>query len=234
MSHAVVVFSGGMDSTVLAYYATGLHARVDLVSVDYGQRHRRELDFAARTAAELGSSHDVIDLSLFGRLLVGSALTDNVEVPHGHYAADTMKTTVVPNRNALLISAVYAVAVARDATHVLAGVHAGDHHVYPDCRPEFIDAMATALRVGNEDYADVILEAPFVSHTKTDVCRLGGRLGVPFADTWSCYEGGEIHCGRCGTCVERIEAFRDAGVTDPTTYGDADFATSQLDADASP
>lgn len=229
MSHAIVVFSGGMDSTVLAYFAAGFHDRVDLVSVDYGQRHRRELDFAARTAERLGSRHDVLDLSAVGRLLVGSALTDDVDVPHGHYAADSMRTTVVPNRNALLISAAYAVAVARGATHLLAGVHAGDHHVYPDCRPEFIAALGEALRIGNEDHGNVTLEAPFVTHSKTDICRLGGRLQVPFEDTWSCYEGGETHCGRCGTCVERIEAFHDAGVADPTAYADSGFATADLD-----
>lgn len=228
MSHALVVFSGGMDSTVLAYYAAGLHDQVDLASVDYGQRHRRELDFAARTAERLHARHDVLDLSVVGRLLVGSALTDDVEVPHGHYAADNMRTTVVPNRNALLISAVYAVAVARKATHVLAGVHAGDHHVYPDCRPEFIEALGDALRIGNEGHGGVILEAPFVTHSKTDICRLGGRLHVAFEDTWSCYEGGEAHCGRCGTCVERIEAFRDAGVPDPTDYADPVFALSEI------
>lgn len=228
MSHAIVVFSGGMDSTVLAYFAAGLHDEVDLVSVDYGQRHKRELEFASRTADALGARHDIVDLSSFGGLLVGSALTDDINVPHGHYAADNMRTTVVPNRNALLISSAYAVAVARDASHVLVGVHAGDHHVYPDCRPEFVDALSTALRIGNDDYADVVLDAPFVTHSKTDICRLGGRLGVPFENTWSCYEGGEQHCGRCGTCVERIEAFRDAGVPDPTPYEDPSFASYTL------
>lgn len=232
MSHSVVVLSGGMDSTVLAYYAAGLHERVDLVSVDYGQRHRTELTFAARTAEKLGARHDVIDLRAVGALLTGSALTDDVEVPHGHYTADNMAATVVPNRNALLISSVYAVAVARKASHVLVGVHAGDHAVYPDCRPEFVDAMHLALQAGNEGYADITLEAPFVTHTKTDICRLGGRLRVPFEDTWSCYEGGEVHCGRCGTCVERIEAFRDASVPDPTEYVDADFAALILETGA--
>lgn len=233
MSHAVVVLSGGMDSTVLAYYAAGLHERVDLVSVDYGQRHRTELQFAARTAEKLGAEHDILDLRAVGSKLTGSALTDDVDVPHGHYAAENMSTTVVPNRNALLISATYAVAVARKASHVLVGVHAGDHHVYPDCRPEFVDAMDVALRIGNEDYADLKLEAPFVTHSKTDICRLGGRLQVPFEDTWSCYEGGDVHCGRCGTCVERIEAFRDAGVPDPTEYEDAEYATITLESGVS-
>jgi 7-cyano-7-deazaguanine synthase len=229
MSYAIAVVSGGMDSTVLAYQSTGLFAQVDLLSVDYGQRHRRELGYAAMTARRLGCRHDVVELPL-STMLTGSALTDaSVDVPHGHYAADTMALTVVPNRNAVLISVAYAVAVARGADAVLVGVHAGDHHVYPDCRPAFVSALDEALRIGNEGVGNVRLEAPFVNHSKTDIARLGARLGVEWSETWSCYEGGEVHCGRCGTCVERHEAFRDAGGTDPTTYADPDFAERTLD-----
>ena len=228
MSYAIAVVSGGMDSTVLAYQATGLFARVDLLSVDYGQRHRKELAYAAMTAERLGCRHDIVELPL-AEMLTGSALTDaSVEVPHGHYAAETMALTVVPNRNAVLISVAYAVAVARGADAVLVGVHAGDHHVYPDCRPAFVSALDEALRIGNEGVGDVRLEAPFVNHSKTDIARLGGRLGVAWAETWSCYEGGKEHCGRCGTCVERHEAFRDAGIDDPTIYADPEFADRTL------
>ncbi len=228
MSYAIAVVSGGMDSTVLAYQATGLFSNVDLLSVDYGQRHRKELGYAAMTAERLGCRHDIVALPL-ATMLTGSALTDaSVEVPHGHYAADTMALTVVPNRNAVLISVAYAVAVARGADAVLVGVHAGDHHVYPDCRPAFVSALDEALRIGNEGVGNVRLEAPFVNHSKTDIARLGARLGVEWSETWSCYEGGEVHCGRCGTCVERHEAFRDAGVADPTTYADPDFAERTL------
>ena len=228
MSYAIAVVSGGMDSTVLAYQATGLFAQVDLLSVDYGQRHRKELGYAAMTARRLGCRHDVVTLPL-STMLTGSALTDaSVDVPHGHYAADTMALTVVPNRNAVLISVAYAVAVARGADAVLVGVHAGDHHVYPDCRPAFVTALDEALRIGNEGVGNVRLEAPFVNHSKTDIARLGARLGVEWSETWSCYEGGEVHCGRCGTCVERHEAFRDAGVTDLTAYADPDFAQRTL------
>ena len=224
----MVVLSGGMDSTVLAYQAAGLFEQVDLVSVDYGQRHRTELAYAARTAARLGCRHDVVSLPV-ASYLDGSALTDeSVEVPHGHYAADTMAATVVPNRNAMLISVAYGIAVARSADAVLVGVHAGDHQVYPDCRPEFIDALDRALRIGNEGVGAVSLEAPFVRRSKTDICRLGGRLGVVWEETWSCYEGSEVHCGRCGTCVERIEAFDDADVPDPTHYTDPDYALAIL------
>ncbi len=230
MTFAVTVLSGGMDSTVLAYYAASVYERVDLVSVVYGQRHRVELEHAGRTALRLGARHDIVDLASLRDLLTGSALTDDgVEVPHGHYAAETMASTVVPNRNATLISVAYMAAVARGANAVLVGVHAGDHHVYPDCRPQFVAQMATALRTGSEGMAAVDLLAPFVHNTKTDICRLGAALGVSWLDTWSCYEGGTTHCGRCGTCVERREAFRDAGVDDPTTYLDSEFAFTALD-----
>ena len=228
MSHAITVLSGGMDSTVLAYLANALYERVDLVSIDYGQRHRTELDFAARTAARLGARHDIVDLSGVRTLLTGSALTDDVEVPHGHYAADNMATTVVPNRNATLISVAYMAAVARRADAVLVGVHAGDHFVYPDCRPDFVDQLDVALQTGNEGVAQPVLKAPFVHNTKTDICRLGAALGVDWTLTWSCYEGDDVHCGRCGTCVERREAFRDAGVEDPTKYQDTEFAFTAL------
>lgn len=223
-SYAIAVVSGGMDSTVLAHLAVSLYERVDLVSVDYGQRHRKELDYAARSAAVLGCRHDVVQLPV-GGLLGGSALTDDaVDVPHGHYAAENMAVTVVPNRNAMLISVAYGIAVARGADALLVGVHAGDHHVYPDCRPAFVAAMDEALRIGNEGVGNVRVEAPFVHRSKTDIARLGARLGVDWTSTWSCYEGGEIHCGRCGTCVERREAFRDAYVVDPTSYADMHYA----------
>ena len=228
MSFAVTVLSGGMDSTVLAHMAKGLNERVDLVSVDYGQRHRTELEFAARTAARLGCRHDVVSLPI-GEALSGSALTDSsVDVPHGHYAEDNMSVTVVPNRNAILISVAYGIAVARGADTVQVGVHAGDHFVYPDCRPDFVQQLGIALGTGNEGYGDVKLVAPFVHQTKTDICRLGDALGVDWTSTWSCYEGGDVHCGRCGTCVERREAFRDAHVEDPTEYRDPDYAFEVL------
>lgn len=229
MSYAVTVLSGGMDSTVLAYYAHSLYQTIDLVSIDYGQRHRRELEYAARTAAQLDVRHDVVDLSGIRALLTGSALTDDqVEVPHGHYAAESMASTVVPNRNATLISVAYMAAVARGADAVLVGVHTGDHFIYPDCRPRFISELDAALATGNESLAEIKLLAPFVHNSKTDICRLGESLGVDWTATWSCYEGGQQHCGRCGTCVERREAFRDAAVADPTTYSDEEFARKAL------
>lgn len=215
---AVVLFSGGLDSTVLAYRLRQIGWDLHLLSVDYGQRHIRELTHATATAAKLDALHSVVEAP-FGWLL-SSALTGTSEVPHGHYADDTMRATVVPNRNAILLSLAWGVAVAEQSRMVAIAVHAGDHPVYPDCRPEFIQSMNRALRLGTARHAHPSLEivAPFAKVSKAQIVGVGAHLDVPWADTWSCYEGGELHCGGCGTCVERIEAFAEAGVVDPTTY----------------
>ena len=213
----LVLLSGGLDSsTLLAQRATAGTAAFAL-SVNYGQRHRRELLAAASVAAHYGVDHAVLDMTGWGALLTGSALTDpTVAVPHGHYADDSMRATIVPNRNATLLMAACGVAISRGCTHVLTAVHAGDHPVYPDCRPEFIGAAAVAAELGTD--RAVTIEAPFVGVSKTDIARRAAELGLPVELTWSCYEGGTVHCGRCGTCVERREALTDAGVTDPTEY----------------
>ena len=160
------------------------------------------------------------DISGIGRLLSGSALTDDIDVPHGHYAGENMAVTVVPNRNAIMLAIAYGVAVARGARIVSAAVHAGDHYVYPDCRPKFIDAFDQMQRYAVEGFGDpdLRLHAPFVHKTKAQIAEIGAALNVPYEDTWSCYEGGELHCGRCGTCNERKEACQLAGVYDPTNY----------------
>lgn len=217
---AVAVVSGGMDSVTLAHLLA-VDYQLTLVSIDYGQRHVKELVYAARAADRLGAQHHVVDLRSVTKLLTGSALTDpTVAVPHGHYAAPTMAATVVPNRNATMLSVATAIAIAQGATAVATGVHAGDHAVYPDCRPEFIEAFQAMALVANEGFLADGFEvlAPFVHQSKADIAALGDRLGVPWDQTWSCYEGAELHCGRCGTCVERIEAFQLANVTDPTEY----------------
>lgn len=221
MTHAVAIVSGGMDSTTLAYLLAGQHDQVTLVSVDYGQRHVKELEYARATAGRLGASHAVIDLRSVTQWLSGSALTDrSVPVPHGHYAADSMRATVVPNRNAMMLDVAVAVAVADGADVVATGVHAGDHAIYPDCRPEFIDAYRSMTVLANEGFLvdGFDIEAPFVEMSKADIAAMGDLMGVPWAQTWSCYEGGRVHCGKCGTCVERIEAFHLADVEDPTEY----------------
>lgn len=227
MNKAICICSGGLDSTVLAYKLWYEGFALHLLAFDYGQRHRVELEHAARTAAKLALRATVsftqVDVRGVGALFAGSALTDpQVAVPHGHYAADNMRATVVPNRNAIMLSIAYGLAVVEHAECVAIGVHAGDHTVYPDCRPAFIQCFAAMETVATETFAEPDLElyAPFLFLSKADIVREGALLGVPFLDTWSCYEGGAVHCGRCGTCVERREAFQLAGVDDPTIYRD--------------
>ena len=218
MTGSLVLLSGGMDSTVaLAREALDHRAKFAL-SVDYGQRHRKELSAAVRIAAEYPEiEHEVLDLTGWGRLLTGSALTDpRVPVPHGHYAAPAMAITIVPNRNAVLLMAAAGVAIAVGCDEVVIAVHAGDHPVYPDCRPEFIDQINRATALATDQA--VTIRAPFLNYTKTDIALHSAIYAAPVHLSWSCYEGGERHCGRCGTCQERIEAFLDAGIHDPTLY----------------
>lgn len=214
---SIVLLSGGMDSATALAWTAARGPVTAAVSVDYGQRHRRELDAAAALAAHYGVRQVVLDLSSFAAALPGNALTDQtVPVPEGHYSAPSMAATVVPNRNATFLMAAAGVAAAAGADTVVTAVHAGDHPIYPDCRPEFIAAADHAARLGTG--GAVGIAAPFCTITKTDIARIGADLAVPYHLTWSCYQGGDIHCGRCGTCVERIEAFTDAGITDPTRY----------------
>ncbi|MFQ6197717.1 7-cyano-7-deazaguanine synthase QueC [Streptomyces sp. NPDC000405] len=219
--HALVIASGGLDSTAVAYLLAAKGSRVSLLSFDYGQRHRKELEYAARTAHQLDAAHEVVDLTSVGRLLGGSALTDpSITVPDGHYSDQSMRITVVPNRNTILLSIAVGAAVAAKADAVAFGAHSGDHTVYPDCRPEFFAQMAEAIRVANAGFLadDFLLLAPFLHASKADIVRRAAELDVPFALTWSCYKGDKIHCGSCGTCRERQEAFILAGITDPTEY----------------
>lgn len=219
----LVVCSGGLDSVTLAYKVKRERELSRLVSFDYGQRHRKELDFAAMAAADLGVRHDIIDISSMAAFLSGSALTDDVEVPDGHYAEDNMRVTVVPNRNAIMLAIAFGVAAGENASAVAAAVHAGDHFVYPDCRPAFVDAFRAMQQRALEGIWDVDLYTPFIQMSKADIGREAAALGVPIEKTWSCYKGGEIHCGRCGTCVERQEALHLAGVPDPTPYEDSEY-----------
>jgi 7-cyano-7-deazaguanine synthase len=213
----VLTLSGGMDSAVLLYQLKQQGYEVYALSVDYGQRHRRELDAAARLCEITDTPHEVADLSGLSRLMSGSALTDDsVAVPDGHYAAQSMKVTVVPNRNMLLLATAAAWAISLKADCVSYAAHAGDHTIYPDCRPEFADRLGEAIELA--DWHPVRLLRPFIAMTKAEIASLGATLGVPFAQTWSCYKGLPRHCGTCGTCTERKEAFADAGLTDPTDY----------------
>ena len=219
----IVICSGGLDSVSLACKVAAENTLHSLLSFDYGQRHKKELDYAATCAAALNVPHQIIDIRAIGASLTGSALTDDIDVPDGHYAEDSMKVTVVPNRNAIMLAIAFGVATAQKAEAVATAVHGGDHFIYPDCRPGFIDAFQIMQNQALDGYAKVELYTPFVNGSKADIVTAGATYNTPFADTWSCYKGGEQHCGRCGTCVERIEAFANAGVDDPTEYADPDF-----------
>jgi 7-cyano-7-deazaguanine synthase len=206
-----------MDSTVLLAHLVAEGREVHALSVDYGQRHRRELVAAAEICAHYKVPHRVADLRGVTSLFGANALTDShIAVPEGHYEEASMKATVVPNRNMLLIATAAAWAMSLKAASVAYGAHGGDHAIYPDCRPAFADALDKAIRLA--DWHEVSLERPFVGMDKTAIVKRGAELGVPFALTWSCYVGGDKHCGKCGTCVERKEAFLRAGVQDPTPY----------------
>ena len=165
----------------------------------------------------------IIDISNISQYLSGSALTDDIDVPDGHYAEENMKTTVVPNRNAIMLSIAFGVAAGEKSSAVAAAVHAGDHFIYPDCRPEFVDTFRAMQNCALEGVWDVDLYAPFVNISKADIAKIGYDLGVKFENTWSCYKGGKIHCGRCGTCVERQEAMHLAGIKDKTEYEDSNY-----------
>jgi 7-cyano-7-deazaguanine synthase len=205
MKRTVLIHSGGVDSTVLLAHLLAAGREVHALSVDYGQRHRRELTAAAEICAHYKVAHRVADLRGLTPLFGANALTDaQIAVPEGHYEEASMKATVV------------AWAMSLKAASVAYGAHGGDHAIYPDCRPAFADALDQAIRLA--DWHEVTLERPFVGMDKTAIVRRGTELGVPFALTWSCYVGGDRHCGKCGTCVERREAFVRAGVPDPTVY----------------
>ena len=219
----LVICSGGLDSVSLAHITAEVHHLTRLVSFDYGQRHRKEVDFARAAAERLGVPFHLIDMRGIGAALSGSALTDDIDVPDGHYAEDTMKITVVPNRNAIMLSIGFGIAAAQGDEAVATTVHGGDHFIYPDCRPGFTRAFDAMQQAALDGYADVRLHTPFVEHSKAEIVRQGAQHGTPFAETWSCYKGGALHCGRCGTCVERREAFHLAGIADPTTYADPDY-----------
>jgi 7-cyano-7-deazaguanine synthase len=217
----VVLCSGGMDSVTALYWARREHAVAAAVSFDYGSKHNgREIPFAVEHAARLGMRHETVALPFVGRLFSSALLAAGDEIPEGHYEADNMRKTVVPFRNAIMLSIAAGFAESAGAGGLVIAAHSGDHAIYPDCREEFMRAMADAMRHGT--YAGIQLLRPFIGLDKGRIAAEGARLGVDFARTWSCYQGGEIHCGRCGTCVERREAFLQAALSDPTIYASHD------------
>ncbi len=218
MNKAVVLLSGGLDSTTLLYWVVKQGYEPYVLSFDYGQRHKKELEFAKRTCEKLEVEHRAVDLTSIRELLQGSALTtESVSVPEEHYSHETQKTTVVPNRNAIMLNVAVGYAVSIGADRVFYAAHYNDRAIYPDCREEFVESQNQTAKLAN-DAPELEIIAPFVSKTKADLVKIAGELGVPFEDTWSCYKGGERACGVCGTCRERIEAFQVSGIEDAINY----------------
>ena len=213
----VVLCSGGMDSVTALYWARAHHNVAAVLSFDYGAKHNhKEIPFAVEHATQIGAVHQIIPLDFIGRLFASDLLKSGGDVPEGHYADENMKRTVVPFRNGIMLAAAAGFAESVGAGGLVIAAHTGDHTIYPDCREDFMSAMGDAMKFGT--YAGVELLRPFITLDKAGIASAGAKLGVDFARTWSCYKGGDIHCGKCGTCVERREAFQQAGLVDPTKY----------------
>ena len=212
---SVLIVSGGMDSITMLYE---YKERIALgISFDYGSNHNaREIPFAAMHCERLGIKHIVINLGFMHQYFKSSLLEGAEAIPEGNYDEENMKSTVVPFRNGIMLSIAAGVAESNGLKYVMMANHGGDHTIYPDCRPEFVSAMSEATRLGT--YPGIEVLAPYTGITKSDIARHGKALGIDYAETWSCYKGGEKHCGKCGTCVERKEALAEAGIEDTTEY----------------
>ena len=214
---AVVILSGGLDSTVLLYSMIRDGNEPIAITFNYGQKHSREIECAKRTCQELGVPHRIFDLTGLAEVFGGSSLTSsNLDVPEGHYQAENMKSTVVPNRNSIMLNLAMGFAIANDIQIVAYGAHAGDHEIYPDTRPEFVAAIQNLAKL--VDYKPIDIQVPFLHWTKAEIVEYGSNLNVSFDYTSSCYNGREKACGKCGTCTERLEAFKLAGVKDTVEY----------------
>jgi 7-cyano-7-deazaguanine synthase len=217
----VVLLSGGMDSVAAFYEAMSQHKVAAAISFDYGAKHNhKELPFASYHCRKFNIEHRVIGLSFVGELFKSDLLKSGGAVPDGHYEEQTMKSTVVPFRNGIMLAIAAGFAESKGASGLVIAAHAGDHAIYPDCREDFMKSMADAIQLGT--FTGIKLLRPFISMTKADIAGRGQALGVDFLHTWSCYKGGTLHCGTCGTCVERREAFIVAGIADPTVYASKD------------
>lgn len=215
MKDSVIVVSGGMDSVTLLYEKKDEIALG--ISFDYGSNHNHnELPLAALHCQRLGIAHVVVPLGFMHQYFKSSLLESGDSIPDGSYDEENMKSTVVPFRNGVMLAVAAGIAESNGLTKVLIANHGGDHTIYPDCRPEFIAAMDAAVEAGT--FARVRVVAPYTNISKADIARRGRVLGIDYAETWSCYKGGHVHCGTCGTCVERKEALREAGIEDNTTY----------------
>lgn len=215
MNDCLLILSGGMDSTTLLYE---YRERIALaVSFDYGSNHNaREIPFARLHCQRLGIEHLTISLDFMARYFDSSLLQGADAIPEGNYDDENMRSTVVPFRNGIMLSVAVGLAESRGLHHVMMANHGGDHAIYPDCRPAFVDAFDAAARAGT--YEGISLLTPYTHLTKADIARRGKTLGIDYGETWSCYKGQEVHCGKCGTCTERREALALADIDDTTVY----------------
>lgn len=215
MKDSLIVVSGGMDSITLLYEKAKQIALA--ISFDYGSNHnQREISFASYHCKKLGIEHIVIPLEFISKYFKSSLLEGADAIPEGDYADDNMKSTVVPFRNGIMLSIACGIAESRGLNSILIANHFGDHSIYPDCRAEFINSMRGAVKAGT--YEGITIDAPYTLISKTDIAKIGKKLGIDYSLTYSCYKGGEKHCGKCGTCIERKEAFKKANLIDPTIY----------------
>ncbi|WP_290654691.1 7-cyano-7-deazaguanine synthase QueC [Idiomarina sp.] len=212
----VVIYSGGMDSFTVLNKALQQGHDVSALSFNYGQRHVKELDVAANVCKSLEIPHKIVDITAINSLLAGSSLTDDIDIPEGHYEQESMKSTVVPNRNMILLSLAIGYAVSENAQAVYYGAHSGDHAIYPDCRPEFVRQMNVVSKLANYDPVEVV--APYLDVDKNAILADGLKMGLDYSNTWTCYNGRDKACGKCGACIERLEAFAANEQSDPLSY----------------
>lgn len=215
MKDALIILSGGMDSVTMLYE---YRDRIELaLTFDYGSNHAENEIACARLHCErLGIRHIIIPLDFMHRYFTSSLLQGGDAIPEGHYTSENMASTVVPFRNGIMLSIACGMAESNELKVVMIANHGGDHTIYPDCREEFIQAMSQAMTAGTD--TDVRVFAPYTNITKSDIARHGRDLGLDYSETWSCYKGGKVHCGKCGTCIERREALAEAGINDTTEY----------------
>jgi len=217
-NRVILIASGGLDSTTLLYRLIDEKKEIFAITFDYGQKHSKEIDFARKNCEKFGIPHNIISLKeltqagIFGN----NSLTSNREIPEGNYADENMMNTVVPNRNMIMLSLALAYGISIGAEEIYYGAHAGDHAIYPDCRPSFVEAMQQIARLCH--YWPIEIRAPYLNISKGDIVKEGMTLNVDYSMTWTCYKGEELACGKCGSCVERLEAFKINGIKDPIKY----------------
>ena len=225
MAKAVLILSGGLDSTTLMYDLLNKGIEVHAISFFYGQKHSKELECAHALCDKLNVPHKIIDLEVLNDLAPCALTRSEIEVPEGQYDSDNMKATAVPNRNMIMLALATAYAISIGANYVAYGAHAGDHTIYPDCRPKFVKHMTDAI--ASCDWSKVELLVPYLYMTKGEIVKVGLSLGVDYSDTWTCYKGGDKACGKCGSCIERLEAFAFANAVDPIEYETTEEETTE-------